>query len=125
MTEEPIAIIKRLENERGRALVNADWAALAALLAEDLVHIHANGQIENKAQYLESVSTKLKFIRVERVPLHIRLYGDIAIATGVLSQTVSVQGQGTVIEMQAAITQTWIRRGDRWELNTFQATRIG
>ena len=50
---------------------------------------------------------------------------DLAIATGILQQTVRVKASGATVDMQAATTQNWIRRGGRWLLITFQATRLG
>lgn len=125
MTSKAIAEITQLEEERGRALVNADWAALAALLADDLVHIHTMGLIDDKASYLEGVRTKLDYVEVKRVSLDIRLYGEIAIATGVLDQKLRIKPSGAIVDIHAATTQTWIRQNDRWLQNTFQATRIG
>jgi hypothetical protein len=89
MASDAAEEIKQCEEARGKALVSADWKALDALVAGDVVHIHANGHIENKAQYLESVKTKLKFLKVERVSLNVRSYDEIAIATGVLHQTMA------------------------------------
>jgi hypothetical protein len=116
--------IKRLEELRTQALVNADWAALSGLLGDDLVHIHANGQIDDKAKYLEGVSSKLEFIKIERPSLDVRIYGDLAIATGLLNQTVRVKASGATIDMRAATTQAWICRDDRWLQISFQATRL-
>jgi ketosteroid isomerase-like protein len=124
MTDDAITEIKRQEAARGRALVSADWPALAALVADDVVHIHATGQIDDKAQYMEGLRTKFEFIKVERDSLHVRCYGDFAIATGILTQTIRLKGPGTVLEMRAATTQTWIQKGNRWVQNSFQATRI-
>lgn len=125
MNDDDGAEIKKLEEARGRALVNSDWAALEALLADDLVHIHANGQIENKSEYLTSVRTKLEFLKFERPSLRVRSYGNWAVATGEFLQTVRVKGPGTVVELRAASTQTWVKTNGRWLQNSFQATRIG
>jgi ketosteroid isomerase-like protein len=125
MTTDPTAEITRLEHERGVALVNADWPALDALMADDLVHIHTTGLIDDKAQYLEGARTKLDYLKVERVSLQVRSCGEIAIATGVLNQTLRIKGPETVVEIRAATTQVWIRRNGRWLQNSFQATRIG
>jgi ketosteroid isomerase-like protein len=125
MTDHRISEIEEAEAMRGRALVSRDWVALAALLSEDLVHIHATGLIDDKTAYLEGVKTKLDFLKVERVSLDARVHGDWAIATGVLNQAVRIKGPETEVEFKAATTQVWIRSNGRWMLSTFQATRIG
>jgi len=124
MSEQIINEIKRLETERGRALVQADWTALASLLADDLVHVHTSGVTDDKTNYLAAVSTKLEFLKVERVSLKVRCYSEIAIATGVVTQSVRVKGPGTVVDIRMATTQVWVLREGRWLQNTFQATRI-
>jgi len=124
MTNDPTEQITSREAARGRALVNADWDALADLLTEDLVHIHANGLIENKREYMDTMRAKMQILQVERISLHIRIYGDFAITTGALRQSVRIKGPNTVIELHAATTQGWIRTNGIWRQNSFQATRI-
>lgn len=82
------AEIIRLENERCRALVARDFPALKALLADDLVHVHANGKIDSQSDYLLTVEEAMNFLSVERRDLRVRTYGDTAIATGRLDQTI-------------------------------------
>ena len=119
-----IAEIRELEQQRGRALVEADLKTMAELVADDVVHIHASGLVEDKAAYLLGVETKLDFQRVERpAPLTVRVYGDVAVATGPLDQTVAIKGPGTVIEMSTITTQVWVKKGSSWVQNSFQATR--
>lgn len=118
-------VIALLEKARTEALISANWERLAELLTEDLVHIHANGQIEGKLAYIDSVRSKLEFISIEREPLTIRTYGSFAIATGIMTQSVRVKGPGTVVELKAATTQVWVRDGNVWRQASFQATRVG
>jgi len=126
MTDQAaIAEIRAVEEDRSRALLAGDWAGLANLLAEDLVHFHANGVMDGKQSYIESVSTKLDFLNIERPSLSIRIHGDVAIVTGPLNQTVRIKGPGTVVEMQGVATQTWIKKSGRWLQNTYHAGRIG
>jgi ketosteroid isomerase-like protein len=124
---ETAGIITLREQSRIDALIAADWDRLAALLTEDLVHIHANGQIEGKNAYIESVRSKLEFISIDRdrEPLTIRTYGSCVVATGKMTQSVRVKGPGTIIELKAATTQVWVHEGNEWKQASFQATRIG
>jgi hypothetical protein len=54
MSAEVIDQIRRIEEARGRALLRKDWLALAELLGEALVHVHAAGLKEDKAANLEA-----------------------------------------------------------------------
>lgn len=106
------------ESERCAALMAGDIDRLADMLAEDLVHIHLNGQSDGKAAYLDGARTKYRFHRLRRGPLNIRVYGDFAVMTGPLSQMIEVVATGETIDVSATTTQTWVRQDGRWLLNT-------
>jgi hypothetical protein len=122
--KEIAVTIERLENERCRALTCGDYESLGLLLSEDLVHIHATGIIEDKADYLASIATGLRFVRIERSSSKVRVYSDIAVMTGILEQTIRVLATNDIVEMRAAATQTWARSGTGWKQISFQATMI-
>lgn len=107
-----------LEKKRCDALVSGDLAVLTALMADDLVHIHGNGALDDKAAYLEGVRAKYKFHHIERGDLNIRVYGDLAIVNGPLDQTVSVTGIDKINQIRAMATQTWVRNQGEWKQNT-------
>lgn len=110
--------LEQAEAARCAALVAGDVAAVEALLAADLVHIHLTGQVDDKPGYLSGLREKYVFRRVERGPLTIRVYGDLAVMTGTLSQRVEVRATGASLDVRAMTTQTWRREGARWLLNT-------
>lgn len=110
--------LARLEEMRIAALLAGDVEALGMLMAEDLVHIHGNGQMDGKADYLAGVKSKYKFHRIERGETQIRIYGDTAIVTGRLDQSVSVNGIDKINEISAAVTQSWLHGADGWRQNT-------
>jgi ketosteroid isomerase-like protein len=116
--------IRQYEDERSRALVEADYAALADLVSDDLVHIHATGAVEGKKAYIEGLEAKLEFLSVVRPGLDVRVYGNIAVATGPLDQSVRVKGPGVTVDMKAIVTQVWRLDGGRWRICSFQATNI-
>lgn len=110
--------ILRLETLRCNALTAGDVQALGALMADDLVHVHGNGHVDGKAGYLDGVAHKYRFHRIERGELNIRVYGDVAVIHGALSQTVSVNGIDKLNNISAVATQTWVRGDDGWKQNT-------
>jgi hypothetical protein len=122
--KEIAATIEQLEKERCRALTCGDYESLGQLLSEDLVHIHATGIIEDKAGYLKSIATGLRFVRIERSSSNVRVYSDIAVMTGILEQTIRILATNDIVEMRAAATQTWARSGAGWKQISFQATVI-
>jgi hypothetical protein len=116
--------IESLEKARGDALVREDWSALTALMSPDLIHIHANGAIEDYESYLEGVRTRLAFKSFERETLTVRGSSVYAIATGILRQTVVDRKSGAFFNLRVITTQVWIKRAAAWQQATFQATHL-
>ncbi|MBP0638812.1 nuclear transport factor 2 family protein [Cupriavidus sp. AcVe19-6a] len=116
------AEIARLENERCRALVAADVDALDALVADDVIHIHANGKVDDKPAYLAIVRSQITFLSAQREGLEVRVQGDMAVAVGRLLQSIEMRETGQRIEMDVMTTQAWRREAGRWRQVTFQAT---
>jgi len=116
--------IERLEERRCRVLVARDYAVLADLVADDLVHIHATGMVDDKASYLAGVEQRLDFLKVERKDLTVRRYGDVAVATGSLHQTILVRATKQEHEMKIVTTQVWVLQDGNWRLSSFQATNL-
>lgn len=110
--------ITDLEKRRIAALTSGDVEALGALMADDLVHVHGSGQVDDKAAYLEGVRTKYVFHRIDRGDLNIRIYGDTAVVVAPLDQTVQVRGAEKLSEIKAISTQTWVRDGEGWKQST-------
>jgi hypothetical protein len=117
-----IGEIEKLEQERCRALMESNLAALADLVGDDLVHVHAGGSVENKVDYLEGVKTRLQFHRVERDGMRVRSYGDMAVATGRLSQSITNRVTGKRLDLEIFTTQVWVRRSGTWKQTSFQGT---
>jgi len=124
MTDDAIAQIRKLEESRSRALVENDLPALAALLSDDLVHIHTTGLVENKAEYLAGVEKRLQFLSVERGEMKIRVYGTVAVATGRLDQAVRIRATGQERRLEALTTQVWRKSDGRWLICSFHACLV-
>jgi len=123
MTDE--AEIRAVETARVQALLAADGEKLASLLADDLVHIHANGLVDGKESYLAAATAKIEFLNIERPELRVRLVGDCAIVTGPLNQSLRLRDSGAILEMQMIVTQVWDKRSGQWLQNSFHAGRVG
>jgi ketosteroid isomerase-like protein len=116
--EDIEATLRQLERQRCELLMNGDADGLAKLLADDLVHIHLNGLIDDKAGYLLGVRDKFTFETVSRGPITIRVFGDVAVMTGPLTQTLIIRQSGRAIDVKAMSSQVWNRLGDGYVLNT-------
>jgi ketosteroid isomerase-like protein len=112
--------IEAVERERCEALVAVDLERLGALFCDDLVHIHSNAMVHDKAQLLAHVNRQRHFRRIDRGPLNIRVQGDIAVMTGSMRSEVQVEGKDGV--MDGFVTQTLRREDGRWQFMSFQLT---
>ena len=118
------ATLLEQETKRCRALVSCDLAALDMLLAEDLVHIHANGQVDSRTDYLETVGSRLEFLEVVRGDLNVRIHGHSGIVTGRLIQKFRRRASGEVVDMNAMATQVWVESESGWRQVSFHASKL-
>jgi len=113
-----------LDEARRAAMIAEDFATLDRLLADELIHVHAAGNADTKAQYLKMIADFCGFVAIERGPMTVRFYGDTAILTGPMTHTVRIKPTGAVRTMAAFGTQVWAPHGDSWRQVLYQATEI-
>ncbi len=118
MTNEQQITLDAMEERRCTALMAGDHDGLAALLTDDLVHIHLTGQIDTKERYLRGFRDKYRFRDIKRGLLTVRLFGKTAVMTGRLTQIIDVIETGQVMDVIAMTTQVWSHDGADWLLNT-------
>jgi hypothetical protein len=93
-------------------LQTSDTAVLSRILAPDFVHVVPGGQFLTRAEHLAWVATHPHRPGVERrfAGLAVRLYGDVAIANGVV-----IVGDTAGRELgRSAFTDVFVWRGERW-----------
>jgi hypothetical protein len=107
----------KLDQERCKAITESNWTRYSELMADDLLHIHATGRIENKEQVLAGMKASPR-TTYRGGEIKVRVYGDSAVMTG--SQFNKVGSQAPT---ESAVTQVWVRRTGKWQQVSFQATR--
>ncbi len=55
--QNPLAELQKADEQRMKAISDGDLAAVGALLADDYVHVHNTGEVNNKSQYLAFLQT--------------------------------------------------------------------
>ncbi|MET0657891.1 MAG: nuclear transport factor 2 family protein [Steroidobacteraceae bacterium] len=118
------ATLEHMERRRQEALLGGDIATLNEIMADDLVHVHATGAIENKAQFLASVRERYVFKSIDRGDLLIRSYGKSAVMTGPMHQKVSVVATGEDLDMRAFVTQVWVTTASTWQQVSFHSSML-
>ncbi|HYP73410.1 MAG TPA: nuclear transport factor 2 family protein [Microbacterium sp.] len=124
-SESERAAILAVESRRQQALLDVDADALAAVLDDALVHIHAPGVVQTKSQLLEHLVTRAAYRGMERGEVRIRIVGDdVAIMTGRLTNRLgSPDGSERVVA--GPVTQVLVRDDEAWRFVSFQMTPDG
>ena len=103
-------------------LSHGDSATLERILAPDFLHPVASGQIIDRAEHIAWVASHpappTAHARFER--LDVRLFGDIAIATGI----VAARRVGATAPRRTVFTDVFARRHGRWEAVSAQETPV-
>jgi ketosteroid isomerase-like protein len=121
-TESAEAQLKSLEDHRLAALKDRDAAALQALLADDYIHIHSTGRIDDRAAFIKGTLDRPR--RSERGVLSIRVYNELAVINGEQTNQ-SVNADGTLgAAARYMVTQVAHREKNAWRLVSMQVTPI-
>jgi ketosteroid isomerase-like protein len=115
--------VQAAELARFKAQTGGDLKALEALLGDDLVYTHSSAAVDSKATYVESMrSGALKYTSIEPRDLQVRVFGTTAIITGAAHITAVSKGQP--VDNQLRYTDVWVLRDGRWQMVSWQSTRL-
>jgi ketosteroid isomerase-like protein len=115
--------VGEVDRARFGAMVGNDLEKLTALLADDLVYIHTSGEIESKPQFLQRLrSGSLRYRSIEPTNVRVRTYGNTAVVTGRSHMAVTTGGSDR--EFEILYTAVYTANGGRWQLASWQSTRI-
>ncbi len=110
------------EDARYAAQTANDFAALQKLIGNDLVYIHSSSQVDDKDSYLASMqSGTVRYRVMRRSDVKVRIYGCVALLTGLGNFDVTVKGQDLAVELR--FHSIWAKRERGLEFISWQATR--
>jgi len=111
------------EDARYAAQTGNDFAALQAMLGEDLVYIHSSSVVDDKASYIDSMrSGTVKYRVMRRSDVQVRTFGCLALITGNADFDVTVKGQE--LSVQLRFHSIWAQRDSGPKFVSWQATRV-
>jgi ketosteroid isomerase-like protein len=115
--------IRELEDQRYRAMCEADAAALEKLLADTLVYTHSYGGSDSKASYLAGIrAKKWQYRKIERPKEDIQVHGDCAVVTGHVR--IELLSEGKPKSLNSAYTNVWVKRAAGWQMVAWQSTPL-
>ena len=115
--------IRKLEDQRYRAMCEGDAQTLDKLLADSLVYTHSYGGSDGKAAYLDGIRAKKWIYRkIERPKESIQMHGDCAVVTGQVR--IELLSEGKLKTLNSAYTNVWIRGVKGWQMVAWQSTPL-
>jgi ketosteroid isomerase-like protein len=125
-TMEPplrLADVEAVERARFQALTRADTAAMRPMLADDLVYCHTTGQCQNKEEAIADVASKARIYHsMKLLELKLRAVAGAVVINGKVDMR--VEAAGRVSEFQAIYTDVYAKRNGRWQMVSWQSTRL-
>lgn len=113
--------LKDLERKWTESFKNQDKAALNSILADDFIFTDEDGQVYNKAQYIEAVA-QVKVESYSLDDLTTRVSGDTGVVAGRWTGKMTVDGKQSSGAFR--FTDTFAKRQGRWRAIASQDTRI-
>ena len=115
--------ILTLDRSRRDAMLRADGDALAALLDDDVVWIHGNGNINTKDEILDYIgNARTRYLAIDRTEEDVRFLGGLAFISGVEDMKVEVP-EG-ILALRNRFTVVWEPAGAESRIINCQFTSM-
>ena len=115
--------VKKVHDQRLRALAHSDVASLDTIVGEDLVYVSPVGKVQAKADIVADLkSGALKVSSIAQGDEKVRVYGDVAVVN--YTTTSKFMDNGKAYDNQIRSTSVYLKRHGRWELVSQQMTRV-
>ncbi len=112
-----------LDRKRMRAMVAKDVETLESLLADDLVYTHSSARLDTKRTLIQGmVAGTTVYTGVKPSDVKAQDLGDTVVLTGIAH--IEVVSNGTPNAFGVRFTDVYTRRDDRWQMVTWQSTRL-
>jgi ketosteroid isomerase-like protein len=116
---DDVEILKQLNHDYVQSFLNSDARRYDELIAENFICIEPNGQLLDRAAFLEAAThpVTVDYFHVEDV--EIRLFGDFAQITARTPYRYPNGRQGV-----SRYIDCWVKRAGRWQAISAQITGI-
>jgi hypothetical protein len=115
--------VEALEKARFQAQIAMDLPTLRPMLADDLYYCHSSGVCQNKEEFIGFVTSGTnKYVAMDVISMKPRLVGSAVVVNGKLD--IRVISDGKEQHFQGIYTDVYAKRDGRWQLVTWQSTRL-
>ncbi len=113
--------VRALEASRREALLAADTVALSKLLAPDFMEISRLGTVRTRVDNIRDLASgTLHLTSIKYDSLNVRVYGDVAVLTGIADNTGTMRG--FPFSGKIRYTRVFVRREGKWQAVLMQQT---
>lgn len=117
------AVLTKIERDAAAALTKKDFAAFAGVFSEDAVFTGPDGAVQTKAQLLADLKSGSLVIESTVISdMKVRVFGEAAVVT--YTTTDKGKYKGRDISGRYRWTDTFVRRGGKWQVVAGQGTPI-
>jgi ketosteroid isomerase-like protein len=121
--QSAVDAVKAAETKRFDVSVKGDYKALDALLADDLIYVHSNGNTDGKKTFLEGLTSgRSKYKKIESVEMKARQVGELVLIDGRANVTVETNGQSN--DLVLTYLDVWAKRGGIWQMIAWHSARM-
>jgi ketosteroid isomerase-like protein len=115
--------IRTVELQRYKAMVDADYATLDKLLADDLLYAHSSGEIDDKKSLVAAMRSGARSYKsLSTEDTRYRVDGRLAVVTG--RAVIGVERDGKPQSFKARFTAVYEKSATGWRLAAWQTTRL-
>lgn len=116
--------VRAADTARIMATIAGDAARLEPLLSETLSYGHADGRVQNKADFLAAVKTvRVKYEAYDYEEQHItRISDDVATMTGRAKLRATAGGKSVAFSLR--FLAVWRREAGTWRLCAYQSVPL-
>jgi hypothetical protein len=120
---DPVKEVEALERARFKAQIAMDVPTLRPMLADDLFYCHSSGVCQNKEEFIGFVTSGTnKYLAMDVIYMKPRLIDGAVVVNGKLDIRVVTNGKEQ--RFQGIYTDVYAKRDGRWQLVTWQSTRL-
>jgi ketosteroid isomerase-like protein len=121
-SKDETAVAAAVESLR-QAMISGDKTALEKIAADDLSYGHSGGKIEDKAAFVEAISSgKSDFVTIELTDQSVKVTGNTAIVRHKLAATTNDGGNPGSVKLN--ILLVWQKQKGQWVLLARQAVKM-
>ncbi|GGD59236.1 nuclear transport factor 2 family protein [Caballeronia grimmiae] len=124
MPAKTFEVIRGLERDRFRAMVEGDGPTLEALLAENASYVHTNGKRETKRQFIDAITAgRRRYRQIEIQSQDVVAAGrDSCLVSG--RALIEMESKNGALLFPVAYTAIHVQTDGQWLMLALQATRV-